>query len=127
MTGLDPAALGFNNVLDTERLHKTDAEYVEIISTCVGSIVGLGHPIPELFRFFDGFGHAWFLVNGGSKQPGCGILDLTCSHGRAYEYFLESINRPQFFGVRCATLEDARRGKCSDESVMMGGEPGNKK
>lgn len=52
-----------------------------------------------------------------------------CAHGRAYEFYLESIYTPKFFSFQCDSLQNLQKGNCSvvDRLVQMGGEPGNKK
>lgn len=51
-----------------------------------------------------------------------------CAHGRAYEYYIESINRQKFFAFECDSLENLQKGNCSvvNGLVRMGAEPGNK-
>ena len=64
----------------------------------------------------------------GYSQPGCG-LNLACAHGRAYEYYIESIVTPQFYAFQCESFENLQKGNCSvvNQVVQMGGEPGTKK
>lgn len=103
--GLDPAAPFFNPKSPKMRLNRHDAKYVEIIHTN-GQCYGMNAAI----------GTADFFVNGGNKQPGC-WFDV-CHHGRAFEYFAESIGRKNRFNAH----------KCSNkqsQGVLMGGEPGN--
>lgn len=57
---LNPAGPLFNVNNPAERLDASDAEYVEVIHTEVGTF-GIGSPI----------GHADFFPNGGANQPGC--------------------------------------------------------
>lgn len=67
ITGLDPAGPAFETpyLKDTdERLDTADANFVDIIHTCAGSL-GFLRPI----------GHADFYPNGGTfRQPGCPIF-----------------------------------------------------
>lgn len=64
----------------------------------------------------------------GYSQPGCGI-DFTgsCAHGRAYEFFAESINQPNFEAQGCTSANDIRYERCvkTGETARMGGEPAN--
>lgn len=119
IVGLDPAGPSFKYEDVDKRLADTDASYVEVIYTCAGK---LAHTEP--------LGANNFYPNGGRSQPGCG-WDLlgTCAHGRAYEFFLESIINPQFFAFECDSLDNLRKGNCSviNEVKQMGGEPGNKR
>lgn len=52
-----------------------------------------------------------------------------CAHGRAYEYYIESISHSEFYAIRCESFEKLTEGAClmTKEIVPMGGEPGNKK
>lgn len=67
---------------------------------------------------------------GGTAQPGC-TWDMVgaCAHGRAYEYYIESISRPDFYAIKCESFEKFTTGTCSltNEIAQMGGEPGNRK
>ncbi|XP_049526829.1 phospholipase A1-like isoform X2 [Dermacentor silvarum] len=88
ITGLDPAGPLFD--ISNVALSKNDANFVDIIHTNAGYLyslkLGIKGPI----------GHVDFYPNGGSYQPGCGV-DLGCSHSRARELFLESINSKCLF------------------------------
>lgn len=119
IVGLDPASPLFRFEDVNGRLAETDASYVEAIHTCAG-MLGMSKPI----------GMASFYPNGGTAQPGC-AMDVVgaCAHGRAYEYYIESISRPHFYAIKCESFEKLTAGTCSaiNEIVPMGGEPGNKK
>lgn len=119
IVGLDPALplFGYEDV--ENRLADTDADYVEVIHTCVGKL-GYKRPI----------GHADFYPNSGFAQPGCGHdLFGSCSHARAVKYFMESVSIPHFYAYECDTLENILSGNCNVVSriVQMGGEPGFEK
>lgn len=118
IVGLDPAGPLFTLQEAESRLADTDAQYVETIQTCSGT---LGFTAP--------LGNASFYPNWGKSQPGCG-LDMTgvCAHNRANEFYIESINTPQFFAVQCDSFETLQTKNCSfaSEVHQMGGEPGNR-
>lgn len=62
ITGLDPAGPSFYLKGPENRLDPTDAEFVDVIHTAVGSA---GH--------YKNLGHIDFYPNGGIYQPGCGM------------------------------------------------------
>lgn len=70
-----------------------------------------------------------FLFSGGSSQPGCGVdLVGTCAHGRAYEFFSESLKvNNGFVANRCLTYNEVKNKRCTIQSSghLMGGEPPN--
>ncbi|KAL3868057.1 hypothetical protein ACJMK2_040895 [Sinanodonta woodiana] len=118
ITGLDPAALNFENKNKMVRLDPTDAIFVDVIHTDGRSILLLG------LGMFEAVGHADYYPNGGLVQPGCMTLNIfgnnpVCRHLRAYEYFIESINSEcPFQGYRCKSYKDFKQGlclPCSDE------------
>lgn len=119
MTGLDPALPRFDYNDKNERLDKSDAHYVEVIVTCAG-MLGFDHPI---------LAHATFYPNSGFSQPGCRMdLSGACDHGRAYEFFLESIIHNEFYAFQCANYDLLHLGVCDviNDVALMGGE-GKKK
>lgn len=113
------AALPLFSINNPEaRVNSEDAIYVESIHTNAGSL-GFDQPL----------GHANFYPNGGSSQPGCG-LDITgnCAHGRAHEFFAESITSTVgFWAMRCADYTAIVNGNCEStgEYSTLGGEPLN--
>ncbi|KAJ6633684.1 Lipase member H [Pseudolycoriella hygida] len=116
IVGLDAAGPLFSLDDPANRLHHTDANYVETIITDAGRL-GFQHPI----------GDANFYPNWGTSQPGCGI-DLTgqCGHNLASTLMVESINPVHIFGaIRCRGLDDIRDRNCviSGPSRRLGGEP----
>ncbi|XP_053962049.1 pancreatic lipase-related protein 2 [Anastrepha ludens] len=121
ITGLDPPLPLFEVDSGNRHLTHTDARFVDIIHTDGGI---LGNP--------EEMGHADFYPNGGRPlQPGCarqeiannrwlGIL-IGCSHQRAWEYFVESINRPYAFPVdSCEPTEQFGRCKDGNGRAFMG-------
>lgn len=113
--GLNPTSNGFELGKPEERLDKSDAYYVEVIHT---SYFGMPAPI----------GHADHYPNWGRGMPGCGT-DVTgiCSHGRAYEYFEESIQLDQeFTATRCDSYVEIEAKTCTSRgAARFGGEPLN--
>ncbi|EFX89464.1 hypothetical protein DAPPUDRAFT_303061 [Daphnia pulex] len=115
ITGLDPAYPGFSVANTGERLDTSDARFVDIIHTNSATLPqgGLSFPVS--------IGHVDFWPNGGISQPGCfatgtDIIDLAtgCSHGRAPDYFTESItSRTAFTATKCADYDTWKLGRCS--------------
>ncbi|XP_012062618.1 PREDICTED: pancreatic lipase-related protein 2-like [Atta cephalotes] len=111
ITGLDPAGPAFETPYlkdKEERLDAADANFVDVIHTCAGSL-GFLRPI----------GHADFYPNGGTfKQPGCPVFSSqTCSHGRSHQFFTESIVHPDgFVAMKCSNWMDFQLGKCGDNN-----------
>lgn len=118
IVGLDPAGPLFSFKKADERLSENDARYVEVIHTSAGQL-GFAAPL----------GMASFYPNGGNSQPGC-VRDFsgTCSHGRSYRLFTESLYSDiHFYSLQCESMDDAQKGSCHlvGKLVKMGGEPGN--
>jgi pimeloyl-ACP methyl ester carboxylesterase len=114
VTGLDPAKPGFTDQQPDKLLDPSDAQFVDIIHTCAGL---LGSDL--------NLGHVDFWPNGGiSSQPGCnGWMEMvgSCSHGRSYEFFAESINDPEsLMAFPCKNNEDFLGGKCNENAIPMG-------
>ncbi|XP_058058545.1 pancreatic lipase-related protein 3-like [Anopheles bellator] len=117
--GLDPAGPLFSSADPSARLASTDADYVEVIHTNGGAL-GLYDPI----------GTADFYPNGGKHQPGClpWIFGISCSHGRAWELYAESVYSPTgFSAVPCDNMQQIEGSVCRIDlpKVNMGGEPVN--
>ncbi|CAH1268208.1 PNLIP [Branchiostoma lanceolatum] len=99
ITGLDPAGPTFKITSAADRLDSSDATFVDVIHTDKHKW-GLPEPV----------GHVDFYPNEGLKQPGCGTLQVSCSHGRAYEFFTESIRSGcQFLAHRCRDWDTFNR------------------
>ncbi|KAG5672360.1 hypothetical protein PVAND_002493 [Polypedilum vanderplanki] len=113
--GLDPAGPLFAERRPDGRINTGDARYVECLHTNGGLTgAGIGAAICD----------ADFFPNGGSSQPGC--LLPGCSHGRAVDFYMESIQRNGFHSVRCDTERQASRENCnSGGGQWFGGEPSN--
>ncbi|CAH0555108.1 unnamed protein product [Brassicogethes aeneus] len=117
LTGLDPALPGFGivSLVSGGSVNISDAEFVDVIHTCMG-VLGIETAI----------GHVDFYPNGGCPpQPGCAnILEMieACSHGRSWQYFANSINISKpFMAYHCSTYEDFVMGRnCYGDSIPMG-------
>ncbi|XP_054651948.1 inactive pancreatic lipase-related protein 1-like [Dunckerocampus dactyliophorus] len=124
ITGLDPAESYFSDTNVAVCLDTTDATFVDVIHTDglpFNSKLGLGMPQP--------IGHIDFYPNGGELMPGCKAnkgrptdLDAiwegtkkfdACNHVRAYQYYMESMAKPQgFVGFPCTDADTFAAGKC---------------
>ncbi|XP_041483674.1 inactive pancreatic lipase-related protein 1-like [Lytechinus variegatus] len=122
ITGLDPAGSEGNPETfglsggpsrgQQCRLDITDAEYVDIIHTNAHSGLDGGY-IGLPFQL----GHQDFFVNNGINQPGCnehGEDEEVCNHGRALDYFIESVPLANYGSFPCEekahTLEELQDG-----------------
>ncbi|KYN36866.1 Pancreatic lipase-related protein 2 [Trachymyrmex septentrionalis] len=113
VVGLDPALPGFRSSGSGSRISKDDASYVEIIHTNGGRL-----------GYFAAIGDIDFYPNGGQRQVGCGVdLGGSCSHGRSYQYFAESItSHVGFLGRSCDNFSKFKSGLCNDtHAAIMGG------
>lgn len=109
LIALDPAFPLFSAADKTMRLDESDAKYVYVIHTN-GQQYGVYMPI----------GHVDFYPNGGRWQVGCSTS--SCSHGRAFEYYAESISSKRgFWAMKCDSPEDLDTCR-EDKLVQMGGE-----
>jgi len=129
ITGLDPASIYFEGGDPETYLDASDALFVDIIHSdqSFRRHLGLG------FQFNTG--HVDILVNNGQQQPGCTdninklvrsakrlvTLDTmkepldyyACSHMRAADYFVESINSPcPFTAYTCPSWDKFKTGEC---------------
>lgn len=98
-----------------ERLDASDADYVDAIHTC-GGLVGQLEPYAAV-DFYPNSGKA--------PQPGCGGLITmveSCSHGRAWVYWRESIaSAVGFWGhAGCGSWWAFERGECAQPTALMG-------
>lgn len=119
MFALDPALPLWKYGDISERVHKTDATYVEVRITNAG-LCGFNWPI----------GHATIYYHGGQVQPGCddGEVIPFCAHNKVLEYFIENINHPQYV-AQCDNFEKLTHGICTviRDQVKIAGEPGNQR
>lgn len=116
VTGLDPANPCFYDGNKLTGLQKEDAAYVDII-----------HTNPGYAGTAEETGDADFYVEGLSAvKSGClGLGALSCSHGRAVEYLVESSypnNTANFRGRACAKFDYIGTGRrCSHfRTAIMG-------
>ncbi|XP_035795010.1 pancreatic triacylglycerol lipase-like [Anopheles albimanus] len=135
ITGLDPAELAFTETHERVRLDPSDAQFVDIVHSDATPFVphiGLG--------LYEPIGHVDFYPNGGSKQPGCQhdfwkqetdarfvsnmFHFFSCSHSRAYEYFIESLESgrsPPVQTVPCTNYQRYLHGECYDCAALPHG------
>ena len=147
ITAMDPAGPMFElpdwvEVGDRAKIHVTnnDADFVDVIHTTGGSLVG-DHGL----GMESAVGHADFYPNGGQSQPGCRMgngdetgelqvekvfQDLSvdiygeqdedfgllpnpgCSHSKAHEYWIASISRNCFQAWSCDSYDLFVNGDC---------------
>ncbi|XP_039996060.1 inactive pancreatic lipase-related protein 1-like isoform X1 [Xiphias gladius] len=136
ITGLDPAEPYFQDTNVSVRLDTSDAVFVDVIHTD-------GLPFnPKLgLGMSQSVGHIDFYPNGGELMPGCSAnkgsptnLDAfwegtmkfdACNHVRAYQYYSDSMVKPQgFVGFPCSDKDSFAAGKCfpcaNDKCPLMG-------
>jgi len=120
ISGLDPAGPGFLKADLTNRLDPTDATFVDVIHTNMGTMItSFGNP--------NKLGHVDFYPNGGEHQPGCslplvGEVVGACSHVKAADYFANSILGINYIGCPCADWSTFQKGCCGDctNGAIMG-------
>lgn len=101
---MDPAGPTFSIQVEYDRLHKTDAKFVQVLHTNSGKL-----------GFEESLGHADYWPNGGRVQPGCSSeedVDGMCSHRSAYFYFAESLKSGHFSSWYCKNYEQFKDGSC---------------
>ncbi|KAK7590573.1 hypothetical protein V9T40_002186 [Parthenolecanium corni] len=124
ITGLDPAGPGFEVVhhLHHNSLDTTDALFVDIIHTAGGAA-----------GYYSTLGHVDFYPNGGTPmQPGCledsnsvsGLSQsYSCSHGRSYEFYKDSILHPHTFKAwQCENWQAFENKSCENNQVIYMGD-----
>ncbi|XP_046753190.1 pancreatic triacylglycerol lipase-like [Diprion similis] len=111
IVGLDPAGLLFYTYMP--HLNSSDADYVEVIHTGMGSILSSSLQL----------GDVDFYPNGGEyANQGCTVLPAVCGHFRACLLYAESIrNKTAFIGRACDSYSTFKDGSCdSNGTVVMG-------
>ncbi|XP_017479456.1 PREDICTED: phospholipase A1-like [Rhagoletis zephyria] len=116
---LDPALPFFRYENFDERIAITDADYIEVVHTSVGSY-GYDRPL----------GHADYYVNYGSAQPGCFLNE--CSHIRAFQIFAESLLTKEAFRAQGCDVklwpDMIKHRRClmgTGREMLLGGDPAN--
>lgn len=111
ITGLDPANPCFKTGHSLHGIHKSVADFVDIIHTNPGA---LGKR--------EALGHVDFYPDGyASVKSGCTFL--SCSHLRAWQYYAESVYREHerdFMASPCSSLLMLELGLCSGGEIPMG-------
>jgi len=110
LTGIDPALPLFGVEPESGRFDPSDADFVDVVHTAGGTLWDGG------LAFTDPIGDIDFYPNSGlPPQPGCGSdIVGSCSHGRAYAFFGESIsNRNGFNGCQCTDWTEYTSGNCA--------------
>ena len=100
---MDPASPLFKNHPKLEYiLDKSDAKFVDVIHTS------------DNFGYNLDMGHVDYYPNGGLNQPGCGDLDVACSHERGRKLFAESIasNNQPLVALPCTDFKTYESGDC---------------
>ncbi|XP_052758896.1 lipase member H-like [Galleria mellonella] len=112
LTGLDPAGPCFRNLGPEQRLDKSDADFVDVVST---NIDGLGMPGP--------IGHVNFYVNGGEHQlndMAWAYCDLLCSHLKVLQIWYSAVNNPHsFIAMQCDSVQQAREINCYERQPLV--------
>ncbi|ODN05025.1 Hepatic triacylglycerol lipase [Orchesella cincta] len=121
ITALDPALPLFGERGDDRRIDPSDASHVVVLHTAMGTLLDGG------LAFTEPRGHVDFYPNSGKNQPGCGVDAFgACSHGRANDFFVESItNTRAFSACKCNNWDEYSSGRCLclDQEYMGWGTP----
>lgn len=114
ITGLDPAGPLFQfHPIKGKRLDHSDAYFVDVI-----------HTNQARYGYIGNSGHVDFFPNGGGpEQPGCtGRSDIpglpgSCAHGRAWEYFTETILDSKIWACKASSYKEFALSKpyCKDK------------
>ncbi|XP_053549742.1 lipase member H-like [Bombina bombina] len=115
ITGLDPAGPLYNGNSPEERLHHTDAQFVDVI-----------HSDIDALGYRESLGHIDFYPNGGIDQPGCpqtilsGSEYFKCDHQRSVFLYLSSIHGScNIETFPCTSYKDYSIGKCTNCNEIL--------
>ncbi|KAM3966366.1 phospholipase A1-like [Aphomia sociella] len=112
LTGLDPSGPCFRNLGPDHKLDKSDADYVELISTNMDGL-GIASPV----------GHVNFYVNGGEYQMSDVFpmpCEMFCSHVRAFTIWYSALSHPNcFIAMQCDSMQQARDRNCYDRKPLV--------
>nr|KAG5709784.1 hypothetical protein BaRGS_032608 [Batillaria attramentaria] len=125
ISGMDPAGPLFESSDARVRIDPNDAMFVDCIHTD-------GVPLKDLgFGTMSAWCDADYYPNGGGQQPGCpkplsntvsdvlafkfydASVDVSCSHSRSHEYYVNSIALCRFPATPCDTYDNFKAGKCT--------------
>ncbi|CAK1543642.1 unnamed protein product [Leptosia nina] len=112
ITALEPAGPCFRFLNSTDRLDRSNADFVQVVHTNIDGY-GMANPM----------GHIDFYVNGGEYQP----ADLnffpctaTCSHFRVLTLWAVAMkNSRKFIAIKCDTIQEARDSSCYDKVPLV--------
>ncbi|XP_068992789.1 phospholipase A1 2-like [Neodiprion pinetum] len=108
---LDPAGPGFLTSPCSNRVCKTDADFLQVFHT---SDLGIIWPL----------GNDDFYFNGGHVQPRCSLTNLSCSHGKSVDYLTYSFEDSacNFIGRKWIWLTDTPpKLECSNSTCSVPG------
>ncbi|KAG0421829.1 hypothetical protein HPB47_002312 [Ixodes persulcatus] len=110
ITALDAARPMFEKT--NVHVSRRDAQFVDAIHTSSGWTV-----LQKAMGMSKPFAHVDFYPNGGRDQPGCDhVFDFSCDHGRAPEFFIESLkdrSECKFLSYSCkGGKKSFRAGSC---------------
>ncbi|XP_058044082.1 pancreatic lipase-related protein 2-like isoform X2 [Ahaetulla prasina] len=117
ISGLDPAAIGFEGFPEMVRLDPSDAGFVDVIHSN-------GARFPLGLGMFNATGDMDFYPNGGKLMVGCKDAKQdqeqeeirsvgNCHHSRSHEYYKYSILYPSgFLAYPCKSYKSFQAGNC---------------
>lgn len=108
---MDPAGPSFSMDNKDNRIDPSDAKFVEIIHTNVGT-----------FGWNETLGHADYWPNSGNNQPGCNSMDIHCNHARAVTFYAESVATGNFISKSCSDWTSYKNGDCADGKTSFLGQ-----
>ncbi|ROT63441.1 hypothetical protein C7M84_018686 [Penaeus vannamei] len=121
--GLDPAGLMYHTTDRTQRLDRSDAEFVDVIHT--HGCTTILNQWSDCYGIDENLGDADFWPNGGERQPMCKEggdghqmvrEGSSCDHGIAYVLYTESIqyatSTTRFLARPCHSWKYYNNGSC---------------